>query len=64
VSRSGLLDVQHVVGAEFKVGGPGNSTNLLGAADADNRSGHRWIPQGPSDGHFAGRRLVAPADGA
>src|ERR1039458_3344532 len=59
-----LLDFHHVVRAELDVGGAGNAAYLLGAADADDRTSDRWIPQGPRDGHFAGRRVVALADRA
>jgi hypothetical protein len=39
------------------MGGGGNPTGLLNAADADKRAGNGRVSQGPGDGHFSEVRI-------
>jgi hypothetical protein len=46
------------------LGGTGNPAHLFGAPDTDDRTGHRWIPQGPGNGNLSRCCVITVADSA
>src|ERR1700689_337302 len=64
LQRERLLNFPRVARDELNVGGTRNTVYLLRTTDSDDPASNSGIPQGPRDGHLAGRRVVALPNGA
>jgi nucleoside-diphosphate-sugar epimerase len=53
IQDSPFADKDDYVSERLGVGGAGNPAHLLGAANTNNRAGHRRIAQSPRDGNLA-----------